>query len=441
LKKAAFQKKANLVVINSVKTSLDTLAKSTLRVRPGTEAALLHAIAKHVHQSWHDEPSKTEMLRQLDAQAGAQAWLSSLAPYSSGGVAQTAGIDEPTLRAAADLISGSERLFLLIGAGAAPEVLSAVHNLAPWTHRREYLVVLLADGNAAGVERAGLHPGESGLAGEQILEAAARGEIDVLYLAATNPINGAKDYQLARAALERTPFVVQQALFASDVTEYADVVLPAASFLEQSGTTTNFHGRVQELKQVFRPRERRDEQGNTLSACAPDWMIFTKLALLLGADWKLASVNDWTAQSLTAPVLPAETQFVAASGQGSTLALAEGQVLLSTSPVLYDGGETCALSPRLHLVVPEPHVKIHRADARKLGIENRALVEIETSRGTARVRAKVGREVPEGTAWIPWRLRDVRANALLEGESTFARVTKIEDAPAENELEPVVMTA
>jgi NADH dehydrogenase/NADH:ubiquinone oxidoreductase subunit G len=442
LKKAAFQKKANLVVVNSSKTSLDAQAKSTLRVRPGTEAATLHAIAKHVHQSWHDEPEKTEMLRQLDAQSGARQWLDSLAQYSSGAVAQSAGVDEADLRAAADLISNSERLFLLVSTHASLEVLWALQNLAALKNRSDYVIVLHPEANAFGVRRAGLTPGEEGKSGAEILEAAAAGEIEVLYLAATNPFNSARDFHVAREALERVPFVVSQTLFLSEVTEYADVVLPAASFLEQSGTTTNFHGLVQNLKRVFRPRERRDEQGNTLAASAPDWMIFTKLAMLLGAQWKYLNAAEWTVQhQLVPPALPGEKQFVPASEQGNTLALPGGQLLLSTSPVLYDGGEMCALSPRLHLVVPEPYVKLHRADARKLDVENRALVEVRTSRGMALVRAKVGREVPQGTAWIPWRLRDVRASALLEGESTLATVTKIEDAPTENELEPVVMTA
>ena len=67
----------------------------------------------------------------------------------------------------------------------------------------------------------------------------------MLFLAATNPLNGARDFETAKAALEKTPFIVAQTLFENDVTEYADVVLPAASFMEQDGTTTNFAGRVQ----------------------------------------------------------------------------------------------------------------------------------------------------------------------------------------------------
>src|SRR5699024_777702 len=97
-------------------------------------------------------------------------------------------------------------------------------------------------------------------------------------------------------------------------------------------------------------------------------------------------------------------------------------------------------SSRLHLVVPEPFVKLHRSDARKLGVATGAIVELKTARGTATVKAKVGRDVKEGTAWIPRRLRDVRFNALSDGASTPVTITKIEDAPAPKELEQVVVT-
>jgi NADH-quinone oxidoreductase subunit G len=446
LKKAAFQKKANLVVVNTAKTSLDELSKAVLLSDAGSEAAVINALSKQVHQSWHDEPTKTEMLRQLNDVSGARAWLDSLAPYASGAVAQSAGVDESTLRAAADLIANSERLFLLVGASATEEVLTALQNLAALKGRNEAVVVLQPEANAVGVRRAGLVPSEGGKAGAEIVEAAARGEIEVLFLAATNPLNGVADFEVARNALEKTPFVVAQTLFENEITEYADVVLPAASFLEQDGTTTNFHGRVQNLQQVFRPRERRDEAGHTLSACAPDWMIFTKLALLLGAQWPYKTVGDWTAQNHELPAaLSGEAHFVAASGElgaPSTPSSADSLRLIC-GPLLYDGGESFRYSSCLTHVVPEPFVKIHRADARKLGIENKALVEIKTNRGTAQVRANVGRDVKPGTAWLPQRLKDLRASALLAAgeQSTLVTITKLEDAPQADPTEPIVVTA
>lgn len=443
LKKAASQKGAHLITVNAAKSSLDGLAKEALLVEPGTESAVVNALAKQVHQSWHDEPEKNGLLRRLDEQNGAREWLDSLAPYSSGRIAEQSGIEESTLRAAAQAIANSEKMFLLVGADAAPETLSALKNLAALKNRADQLVVLQPEANTVGVRRAGLAPAEGEKSGEELLNAAANGEIEVLFLAATNPLNGARDLSVAQKALEATPFVVVQTLFENELaTQYADVVLPAASFMEQDGTTTSFAGRIQKLQQVFRPRERRNEEGETLSACAPDWMIFTKLGLLLGADWPQKSVADWTALNEELPAgLPASPRFVKARGQESTPAPAEGELRLISGRVQYDGGESFERSSRLHLVVPEPFVKLHRNDARRLGVGSGAVVELKTELGAATVKAKVGRDVKPGTAWVPWRLREFRFNALSATESTSVTITKLEDAPAPTELQPVVVTA
>jgi hypothetical protein len=58
---------------------------------------------------------------------------------------------------------------------------------------------------------------------------------------------------------------------------------------------------------------------------------------------------------------------------------------------------------------------------------------VKTSRSSIQVLAKVGRNVKEGTIWMPTRLRDVNVNQLLDGASTFATLTKIADAPKTTE--------
>jgi predicted molibdopterin-dependent oxidoreductase YjgC len=228
-----------------------------------------------------------------------------------------------------------------------------------------------------------------------------------------------------------------QTLFLNELTEQADVVLPAATFLEQDGTTTNFHGRVQTLKQVFKPRERRDERGNTLSACAPDWMIFAKLAQLLGQDWNIRSIGALTQEVKSVPkALPAESKFSAVSYEAAPAVLPEGSLRLLSGPMLYDGGESFEFCERLKFVVPDPFISINRTDARRLGIENKATVEVKSSRGTLQLVAKVGRDVKAGTVWMPRRLRDVRSSTLIEPNASFTAVTitKIADAPPEPEL-------
>ena len=183
--------------------------------------------------------------------------------------------------------------------------MAALQNLATLKGRNDHLLVSATGANTVGVRRAGLVPGAGGKSGAEILDATSKGAVKVLYLAGINPLNAAADTEAASRALATAEFVVVQALFLSDLTEHADVVLPAASFLEQSGSTTNFAGRTQTLKQALRPRERRDDEGNTLSACAPDWVIFSKLSQLLGADLGYTSAADITKQFKAIPDAPA----------------------------------------------------------------------------------------------------------------------------------------
>ncbi len=86
-----------------------------------------------------------------------------------------------------------------------------------------------------GVRDSGLEPG---LAYDGILNAT---DLDVLYVVGANP--------LSRHKLAATnAFVVVQDLFLTETGQHADVVLPASSAYEKSGTVTSVCGEVQKLK-------------------------------------------------------------------------------------------------------------------------------------------------------------------------------------------------
>ena len=88
----------------------------------------------------------------------------------------------------------------------------------------------------------GVLPRDGGLSVQQMLAAP---DLDVLWVVGANP--------LKRAALASTKaFVVVQDLFMSETARRADIVLPAASAYEKSGTVTNVCGEVQKLKQALK---------------------------------------------------------------------------------------------------------------------------------------------------------------------------------------------
>jgi NADH-quinone oxidoreductase subunit G len=70
-------------------------------------------------------------------------------------------------------------------------------------------------------------------------------------------------------------FIVVQELFETATTDYADVVLPAASFAEVDGTFTNNTGFVQRVRQAIEP----------VHQAKADWMMTSMIAREMGADF------------------------------------------------------------------------------------------------------------------------------------------------------------
>ena len=108
-------------------------------------------------------------------------------------------------------------------------------------------VPLLDYSNSRGALDMGLLPGlgpgyqpvaEPGLNLDQMLAGAS---LDVLWVVGANPLESA-------SLQSQNAFVVVQDLFLTETAQRADVVLPAASAYEKSGTVTNTCGEVQRLK-------------------------------------------------------------------------------------------------------------------------------------------------------------------------------------------------
>jgi NADH-quinone oxidoreductase subunit G len=99
-------------------------------------------------------------------------------------------------------------------------------------------VCLVDYSNSRGAFDMGVLPRDGGLSIQQMLAAQ---DLDVLWVVGANP--------LKRSALaSSSAFIVVQDLFLTETAKRADVVLPAASAYEKSGTVTNVCGEVQRLK-------------------------------------------------------------------------------------------------------------------------------------------------------------------------------------------------
>jgi len=129
-------------------------------------------------------------------------------------------------------------------------------------------------------------PEQAGKSAVEMFQAAADGEIKALWIACTNPAQSMPDQTTVRRALERAEFVVVQEAFATASTcDFADLLLPATTWGEKTGTVTNSERRISRVRPaVTAPGETRH-----------DWSIAQDFAQRLE---KLLPSRHLTGQSL-----------------------------------------------------------------------------------------------------------------------------------------------
>jgi NADH-quinone oxidoreductase subunit G len=231
---------ATLVLINAVPIRLREQAKVFLHVRPGTEDAIVMALAGSSDDSL---------------------------------AARKAGVEADAIDAARQAIANTEGdVVIMFGhevSAAAQAVIAQLSQTFAGEKRRILLHPLPFFNNSVGAHAVGMMDRPTSPA--QMLEALGS-EIRALYMAGSFLPEHLKGRE---AELSQLDFLVVQELFENETTAAADVVLPAASYAEQDGTFTNNDGFVQRVRQAIPP----------LHQSKPDWMITDQLTKELGMDW------------------------------------------------------------------------------------------------------------------------------------------------------------
>jgi len=187
-------------------------------------------------------------------------------------------------------LKGAQRPLIIVGQGALSRpdglaILSAVARLARDVNAVKEgwngFSVLHTAASRVGALDLGLVPGEGGLNAQQM----AQGGVDVLFNL------GADEIDIAPGA-----FVIYQGTHGDRGAHRADVILPAATYTEKSGTYVNTEGRVQMASRAaFAPGEARE-----------DWAILRALSDVLGQRLPFDSLN-----ALRAKLYAAHPHFAA----------------------------------------------------------------------------------------------------------------------------------
>ncbi|HOR42688.1 MAG TPA: molybdopterin-dependent oxidoreductase, partial [Atribacterota bacterium] len=307
-----------------------------------------------------------------------------------------------------------------------------------------------------------------GLTVVQMIDAAYRGELKMLYIMGENPVISDPDSNHVREALKKT-FLVVQDIFMTPTTELADVILPAASFAEKEGTFTSTERRVQLVRKAIEP------VGNS----KPDWQIIALLAQEMGYTGLnyqnvgeiLAEINrttpsyrgitwerlqqderglQWPCPDDAHPgtgFLHKDGKFTRGKGYFQPIPYREPAELpdveypftLSTGRTLwhFHTGTMSRRSKTLNERIPEGYVEISADDAQKLNINDNEMVRVVTRRGEIKIKAKITPKVSTGLIFIPFHFEEAAANVLtnaafdpIAGIPEFkvcaARIEKIE---------------
>lgn len=114
---------------------------------------------------------------------------------------------------------------------------------------------------------------EAGLTATEMFDALHKGTLKAIWIICTNPVVSMPNAHKVEAALKNANFVVVQDIsHNSETTKYADLLLPAAGWLEKEGTMTNSERRISYLPKVI------DAPGEAL----PDAEILWRFAREMG---------------------------------------------------------------------------------------------------------------------------------------------------------------
>jgi len=292
--KKAVRAGASLIVIDPRETELTRYASIWLRPRPGTEITLLGGMARVILDEALED--KDFVRDRLD---GVDEFKKAIWSFDLMRVSQITGVTEDEIRTAARIYGNGSPASLLHGTdGIVPEdhadLLAAVMNLALMTGNIGSdgggVYPLFAGANTQGGNDVGatpqLLPGYRSVSsdsdregissatggtyprrpGISVRKMAGDGGIKALVVLADgwNPDAAG----ITSGGLANPGFLVVSDVFMSDTASRADVVFPAATYAEVSGTITNLERRVQKINPGLELRHEEREGWRTLAGLA-----------------------------------------------------------------------------------------------------------------------------------------------------------------------------
>jgi formate dehydrogenase major subunit len=476
--KQARRRGTKLVVVDPRRERIADYADIYCQLKPGTDVAFYNGILHElIANDWVDREFVAERVTNFGELA------KTVRQYPPERAAQICGVDADTLREVARLWGEAAAGVIYWGMGISQHTtgtdnarcLIAMCSITGNVGRQGTgLHPLRGQNNVQGASDAGLIPmfypdyqlvtlddarerfedawgreldRERGLTVTEIIGAALQGSVRGMYMMGENPFLSDPNVNKVRKALSALDFLVVQDIFLTETAEFADVVLPASSYMEKDGTYTNTDRRVQIGRKALDPPGEARE----------DWKIVCDIAARIGLPLDYASPSEvfdemaaimpnyaglsYDNLSATGKLYPNpdpehsdgtivlfDESFGTDDGKAhlvpsewmpaKELPDDEFPFILNTGRLLehWHTGSMTRRSYALDAIQPEAHVFLNPGDAAEMGVGDGDFVRITSRRGSIELSARVSHRDTPGTCFVPFHFREAAANVLTIDE-------------------------
>ncbi|SMP15961.1 ferredoxin-nitrate reductase [Algoriphagus winogradskyi] len=281
---------------------------------------------------------------------------------------------------------------------------------------------------------------EPGLSATEMFEALESGEMKAVWIICTNPMVSLPNSKKIEKAMKNAKFVVVQDIsHKADTVEYADLVLPAAGWLEKEGTMTNSERRISYLnKGINPPGEARPDveilcdfarrmgfrgfNFNNTEEIYEEYCAMTKgtnidISFLNYDRLKSEGTFQWpvpeyrhtgTARLFSDNKFYTPTQKaifnIPAQIENTSEKTSKEYPLILTTGRVRDQWHTMTKTgkvSRLRTHYPSPVLEINPIDAYLDKVKDGDVVEVKSKNGIVRVKAKLSKSILEGVVFLP----------------------------------------
>ena len=275
-----------------------------------------------------------------------------------------------------------------------------------------------------------------------MMKALNRGELRGLFVMGEDIVISEPNAGALEVGLNDAEFLVVQDIFMNETCRFADVILPATCFAEKDGVFTNSDRRVQRVRKAVEPpgQARADWQilCDLARACGypmPDYgdpgEIYAEMAALTdkfagisherieaegGLQWPCPTPDHPGTPTLHegAPII-GKVQFQGVGYRPSDeLPDDEYPLVLSTGRTLYHYNSATQTRRASGPMAKQPgnFVEMHRADARRRGLKDGQLVRVRSRRGAVEATVAVSPRMRRGCVWMPLHFPESNTNRL-----------------------------